>query len=88
MRQDIKRKLTSDMGFPADIVSEILADIFGNKEGPTFFEGLVDCSSEQDFDSKLSTLEERWDGFECLRDRVTNDGIDFFLGSTSIMLKM
>jgi len=26
------------MGFPADIVSEILADIFGNKEGPTFFE--------------------------------------------------
>ena len=52
--------------------------VFGNKEGPTFFEGLVDCSSEQDFDSKLSMLEERWDGFECLRDRVTNDGIDFF----------
>ena len=37
MKQDIKRKLTSDMGFPSDVVRELLADIFGNKEGPTFF---------------------------------------------------
>ena len=42
MRQDIKRKLVTDMGFPDNIVSEILADIFGNKDGLTFFEGLVD----------------------------------------------
>ena len=41
MRQDIKRKLTSDMRFPTDIVSEILADIFGSKEGPTFMKDLL-----------------------------------------------
>jgi len=76
MRQDIKRKLTSDMRFPTDIVSEILADIFGSKEGPTFLEGLVDCSLEYDFDSKLSMLEERWEGFEVYETRLQM--IDFF----------
>ena len=78
MRQDIKRKLTTDMGFPTDIIGEVLADIFGNKEGPTFFEGLVDCDSEHEFDSQLNMLEERWEGFESLRGKIENDEIDFF----------
>ena len=72
MRQDIKQKLTADMGFPADIASEVLADIFGNKEGPTFFEGLVDCNSEDEYDSKLSMLEEKLEGYESLRCRLSN----------------
>ena len=58
MRQDIQRKMTTDMGFPNDIISELLADIFGNKDGPTFYEGLVDCNSEDEFDSKLIMLQE------------------------------
>ena len=47
MGQDIKRKLTADMGFPSDIAGEVLADIFMNKEGPTIFERLVDSNSEE-----------------------------------------
>ena len=35
------------------VACEVLADIFGNKEGPTFFQELVDCKSEDEFDSKL-----------------------------------
>ena len=53
MRQDIQRKLSVDMGFPADAVSTILAHIFGEKDGPTFFEGLVDANSEGEFDEQL-----------------------------------
>ena len=87
MKQDIKRKLTSDMGFPSDIASEVLADIFGNKEGPTFFEGLVDCNSEDEFDSKLSMLEERWEEFECLRCKLSDRQINFFHGLRNITQK-
>ena len=47
------------MGFLSDIAGEVLADIFGNKEGPTFFEGLVDSNSEDEFVSKLNMLKER-----------------------------
>ena len=78
MRQDIRRKLITDMGFPDDIFSEILADVFGKREGPTFFEGLVDCNSEDEFNNKLDMLEERWDGFEALRSKVPDAYIDFF----------
>lgn len=77
MRQDIQRKITADMGFPNDIVSKVLADIFGNKDGPTFHEGLVDCNSEDEFDSKLIVLQERWGGFESLRCKISDNQIDF-----------
>jgi len=53
MNQDIQRKL-NDMGFKADVVSEILSHIFGIKSDPTFFEWLVDCQSESGFDSGIS----------------------------------
>jgi len=78
MRQDIKRKLATDMGFPDNIVSEILADIFGNKDGPTFFEGLVDSNSENEFDSNLEVLEERWERFEHSRSKVPASDVNFF----------
>ena len=56
MRQDIKWKLTADKGFPSDIASEVLADIFGNKERPIYFKGLVGCNSKNEFDSKLGKV--------------------------------
>ena len=78
MKQDIQRKMTTDMGFPNDIVSEVLADIFGNKDGPAFYEGLVDCNSEDEFDSKLIMLEGRWGGFENLRCKIPDSQIAFY----------
>jgi len=77
-KQDITRKLITDMGFPDDIVSETLADVFGKREDPTFFEGLVDCNSEDEFNCKLHMLEERWEGFEALRSKVPDAYIDLF----------
>lgn len=60
MKQDIQRKLNIDMGFSTDSVSAIIASIFGQKDGPTFFEGLVDANSEVEFDSQLKFLEKKW----------------------------
>ena len=48
MKQDIKRKLSVDMGFPEKAVSSIICDMFGVKTGPTFHEGLVDSKSESE----------------------------------------
>ena len=78
MKQDVRRKLNTDMGFPTDIIAEFLADIFGSREGPTFFEGLVDSRSEKEFDSKLSLLQEKWESFEKLRQKKSDGQIAFF----------
>ena len=37
----------------------MLADIFGCQHGDVFAEGLVDANSEDEFDEKLETLQER-----------------------------
>lgn len=50
MRQDIRRKSQTDMGFPENTVAKITDHIFGVKDGPTFHEGLVDAKSESEFD--------------------------------------
>ena len=46
------------MGFPNDIVCEILDDVFRNREGPTFFEGLVYCNSEDELDNSVNSVTE------------------------------
>ena len=42
----------------------MLADIFGCQHGDVFAEGLVDANSEDEFDEKLETLQERWKAIE------------------------
>ena len=64
MKQDIERKLTTDMCFSKDAVSQILLHVFGTKNGPTFYEGLVDCDSADEFDFKLQEFEEDWKQLE------------------------
>ena len=56
MRQDIRRKLQTDMGFPENAITKFTDHIFGVKDGPTFHEGLVDAKLESEFDSKLMLL--------------------------------
>ena len=54
VRQNIRRKLTSDMGVEESKAAEILSHIFGKKSGANFYEGLVDAESESAFEQKLS----------------------------------
>lgn len=59
-RQNVKRKL-QELNYPGSDIKEILDDLFGCRQGSTLSEGLVDSSSEEEFDGKLSVLEEKWE---------------------------
>ena len=60
MKQNIQRKLSVDLGLPQEQTVKIMRDIFGGKCGPTFYEGLVDASTQSEFDAKLSQLKHAW----------------------------
>ena len=60
LKQNIHRKLTTDMGLKENEASEILCHIFGVKSGPKFFEGLVDAPDDKSFDERLMHLENTW----------------------------
>ena len=53
--KNIHEKLWS-LAIPSKIIDEFIHDIFGHRHGQTM-EGLVDCISSADFDSKLDSLE-------------------------------
>lgn len=57
LRQNIRRKLISDMGMKKDDAQEIQYSI---KSGPTLFEGLVDADDECQFEAKLATFKDPW----------------------------
>ena len=58
-RGNIKRKLR-ELCVPSEVISEYLFEIFGGQRGTTYVEGLVDASSDKDFDRMLSNLEDVW----------------------------
>ena len=59
--------------------------IFGYQEGGTFFEGLVDSSSEE-FDSNLAVLKEQWEEKEEIH--ATKTGFyNWFLQNKSAVMK-
>ena len=51
-------------GFSVKSKQLFLEEIFGKQENTIKFCGLVDCSSEGDFDEKLKTLKLVWDARE------------------------
>ena len=62
VEKNIREKLRS-LAIPSKVVDEFIHDIFGHRLGHTK-EGLVDCVSIADFDSKLGALELIWNGRE------------------------
>ena len=58
-RRNIKERL-HDQHFSESEMKNGLDDIFGCKHEDVFAEGLVDANSENEFDKKLETLQERW----------------------------
>ena len=76
MRQDIQRK-ANDMGFPADVTTELLSHVFGTKSDPTFFEGLVDCNSESEFEVRLLLVEAKWRHYEQSRSKCAGQLASF-----------
>lgn len=60
MRQNFERKLR-DLGIHDPYVTSFCTEIFGRQEGTSFRSGLVDCSSEAEFTTKLLDLQSVWD---------------------------
>ena len=62
-KENVQEKLHS-LCFPSSISDRLLADIFGKHSGSVYTEGLVDCASEEAFDSMLQQLKDVWDEYE------------------------
>ena len=61
--KNVREKLRS-LAIPSKVIDEFVYDIFGHRHGQTMEEGLVDCVSIADFNSKLDTLETVWNARE------------------------
>lgn len=63
MRDNIRHKL-SDMLLPQSLQNGILHDIFGSQHGTMYTKGLLDATSESEFEQNLDTLKSKWDELE------------------------
>lgn len=62
-KKNVQEKLRS-LGFPSSVADEVLGDIFGKHTGSVYKEGLVDCTTEEEFETKLQDLKKIWDEYE------------------------
>ena len=62
-RRNVQEKLR-EMGLPSLVSEEFVHDIFGKRTGNTFQEGLVDSSSADEVQERLSLLEPIWNARE------------------------
>ena len=59
VRRNIKEKLQSYC-IPSDVAQQVMNDIFGQRRGTIFEEGIVDAVDTDDFQHKLESLETKW----------------------------
>ena len=59
VRRNIKDKL-NECAIPSELTATILREIFGQRLGSVFQEGLVDSSDTEDYDNKLQHMVESW----------------------------
>ena len=59
MRENVKRKLV-EFGISGHTASEIMCDIFGKEIDDEVEEGLIHCSSAEEFDSALQSTTSKW----------------------------
>ena len=53
MLHTLPSKFKADYHFPDVAIKSVLDDIFGSQQDEVFAEGLVDCSSDDEFTQKL-----------------------------------
>ena len=57
----------------------MLDDIFSSQQDEVFAEGLVDCSSNDEFTQKLPVLETRWKDIEACNSQIIPGFYDWFV---------
>ena len=58
-KDNIKRELEI-RGFSTSAIQAFIAEIFGKQEENIKYQGLVDCDTMEEFESKLAGLQNRW----------------------------
>ena len=77
VHQNVKQKL-HEYNIPSENCLEILNDIFGNKVGTTYIEGLVDAVDSNDLDEKVERLIAKWSHMELCSSSDMNGFINWF----------
>ena len=73
VRRNVKDKL-NECNISSQFTIEILDDVFGNKIGTVYVEGLVDADDVDDFDAKLESLLTKWRDQDVATTSVSNIG--------------
>ncbi len=61
--RNLKEKLL-DLGVPKNVADEFVGDVMGSRQGGTYQEGLVDCTTVDEFDQSFTRLEAVWNARE------------------------
>ena len=85
-RRNIKQQLR-DRHFPDASIKSVLDDIFGLQQVEVFAEGLVNCTSDNEFSEKLQVLERRWNDIETCDSQITPGFYKWFLQHKSGVIK-
>jgi hypothetical protein len=65
LQRNITQKLRQ-FGCTPSLIDEFLNDIVGSQIGTIYYEGLIDCINEENFDKHLSSLQQKWESrHEC-----------------------
>ena len=59
VRRNVKDKLR-EYNMSKELTTEILGDVFGNKLGSVYMEGLVDAKNPDDLQAKLDKVTAKW----------------------------
>lgn len=76
-RDNLRRELKK-RGLATNAIEDFITEIFGKQQGNIMYQGLVDCSLEEEFDVKLAGLKEKWDARETDCGRSNKDGLSFY----------
>jgi hypothetical protein len=63
MKKNVAEKL-KEYGLPSSVAQQFINDIFGRHCGSTYYEGLVDSTSEDQFNERLAKCETVWNARE------------------------
>ena len=85
-RRNVKQQL-HQRHFPERHLKETLDEIFGSRKGTIYIEGLIDAVSCENFDEKLSSLQEIWEARESSCESCTRGFFKWFQDNKSDVLK-
>jgi len=72
---------------PVDLSERILDDVFGKTLGSVFVEGIVDASSDQDFQNKLEDMTQSWRNCDVPSAANVERFIEYFMAKKAPLIR-